>query len=85
MTTHTSSWFDKLPYLYSHHTTVSKVDKFEPTMWWTASFLIGMRVMQTSLMVFITRPSLQASVACLIALIGIAVQQRNAPYRRPSE
>lgn len=63
----------------------SKVDKFDSTMWWTGSFLIGMRVMQTSAMVFITNPSLQASVACLIALIGINVQERNAPYRRPSE
>jgi len=63
----------------------SKFDKFEPLAYWTPGYLIAMRLLQTSAMVFITNPSLQASVACLIALIGINVQERNAPYRRPSE
>ena len=44
----------------------NKLDKFEPLMWWASGYLIAMRIIQTSMMVFITNPSLQASVASLI-------------------
>ena len=63
----------------------SKFDKFEPLAYWTPGYLIAMRLLQTSAMVFITNPSLQAAVASLIAFVGIALQTNTMPYRRPSE
>ena len=44
-----------------------------------------MRIIQTSVMVFIVNPGLQATVASLFALIGVAVQTHAAPYRRSSD
>ena len=63
----------------------NKLDKFEPLMWWASGYLIAMRIIQTSMMVFITNPSLQASVASLIALVGVCAQRNATPYRRPSD
>lgn len=63
----------------------SNFDKFEPTSWWASGFLIAMRLLQTSAMVFISNASLQATVASLVALIGISVQRNASPYRRQSE
>ena len=63
----------------------SKIDKFKSRAWWAGSFLIAMRIMQTSMMVFIVNPGLQATAASLIALVGVAVQSHAAPYRNPSD
>ena len=63
----------------------SKIDKFQSRSWWAGSFLIGMRITQTSIMVFIVNPGLQATAASLVALVGVAVQMHTAPYRRPSD
>ena len=63
----------------------SKIDKFRSRSWWAGSFLIGMRIAQTSIMVFISNAGLQATAASLVALIGIAVQTHAAPYRRTSD
>jgi hypothetical protein len=63
----------------------SKVKKFQPECWWTHAFQIGMRIIQTSAMVFLTDLRQQAVLASVIALMGISVQRNTAPYRRPSE
>jgi len=63
----------------------SKIDKFEALCWWTSSYLIVMRIMQTSAMALIEKPSLQAAVASLIALVGVSVQTHAAPFRRASD
>ena len=63
----------------------SKFDRFEPHCWWASSFLIAMRLLQTSALVFITNTSLQAAVASVVALMGISVQRTTMPFRRPSE
>ena len=63
----------------------SKIDKFQSRAWWAGSFLIAMRLMQTSAMVFFVNPGLQATAASLVALIGVAVQTHAAPYRNPSD
>ena len=63
----------------------SKIDKFQSRSWWAGSFLIFMRIMQTSIMVFIVNPELQAAAASLVALVGVAVQTHAAPHRRPSD
>ena len=63
----------------------SKIDKFQSRSWWAGSFLILMRIMQTSIMVFIANPGLRATAASLVALIGVAVQTHTAPYRRASD
>jgi hypothetical protein len=54
----------------------SKLGKFQPQSWWTSSYLVAMRILQTSAMVFI---------ASLIALIAVSVQTHTAPYRRASD
>ena len=63
----------------------SKIDKFQSRSWWAGPFLVGMRIAQTSIMVFISNAGLQATAASLVALIDIAVQTHAAPYRRPSD
>ena len=63
----------------------SKIDKFDARSWWAGSYLIAMRIIQTSGMALIPSPGLQAVVASLIALVGISVQTHAAPYRRPSD
>jgi len=63
----------------------SKLDKFQPQSWWTSSYLVAMRILQTSAMVFIKNPSAQAAMASLIALIAVSVQTHTAPYRRASD
>ena len=63
----------------------SKVDKFDAPCWWTSSYLIVMRILQTSAMALIATPSLQAAVMSLIALVGVSVQTHAAPYRRASD
>ena len=63
----------------------SKIDKFQSRAWWAGSFLIAMRLMQTSAMVFFVNPGLQATAASLVALIGVAVQTHAAPYRNSSD
>jgi hypothetical protein len=63
----------------------SKIDKFQSRLWWAGSFLISMRIVQTSTMVFISNAGLQATAACLVALVGVAVQTHAAPYRRSSD
>jgi hypothetical protein len=63
----------------------SKVDKFRAQVWWAGSFVIVMRIAQTSTLVFIVNPGLQATVASLIALVGVAIQTHTAPYRRASD
>ena len=63
----------------------SKLDKFQPQSWWTSSYLVAMRILQTSAMVFIASPSAQAAIASLIALIVVSVQTHTAPYRRASD
>ena len=62
-----------------------KIDMFKPGRWWTSGFLISMRIVQTSVMVFLPNPSLRAAAASLIALAGVCVQMNTSPYRRPSE
>ena len=62
----------------------SKVNQFGSS-WWAGSFVIAMRIMQTSAMVFLHNPGLQAAVASLIALAGVAVQTHAAPYRQASD
>ena len=63
----------------------SKIDKFQSRSWWAGSFLIALRIMQTSIMVFIVNPGLRATAATLVALAGIAVQTHFAPYRRTTD
>ena len=63
----------------------SKIDKFSPRSWWAGSFIIAIRIMQTSIMVLFSNPSLQAAAASLIALVGVAVQTHAAPYRQASD
>ena len=63
----------------------SKIDKFDAPCWWTSSYLIVMRILQTSAMALIATPSIQAAVASLIALVGVSVQTHAAPYRRASD
>ena len=77
------------PSLVAHATDLrwlsSKFDKFEPLAWWANAYLIAMRLLQSSAMVFISNASLQATVASLIALVGISVQRNASPCRRQSE
>ena len=63
----------------------SKIDKFDAPCWWAGSYLISMRIIQTSVMALIPEPGIQAVVASLVALIGVLVQTHTAPYRRPSD
>ena len=64
----------------------SKIDKFDAApCWWAGSYLIAMRIMQTSVMALIPSPGLQAVAASLIALVGVSVQTHAAPYRRASD
>ena len=63
----------------------ASVEKFDALCWWTSSYQVAMRLMQTCAMVLIASPSAQAAMASLIALISVSVQTHTAPYRRPSD
>lgn len=63
----------------------SKIDTFQSRSWWAGSFLIALRIMRTSIMVFIVNPGLRATAASLVALAGIAVQTHFVPYCRTSD
>ena len=63
----------------------NKIDMFEPNRCWCTAYSIGLRIVQTSVMVFFTSASLRAAVASLISLTGVCVQMNARPYRRPSE
>jgi len=63
----------------------ASIEKFDAMCWWTSSYQVAMRLMQTCAMVLIASPSAQAAMASLIALISVSVQTHTAPYRRPSD
>ena len=63
----------------------TKIDAFKPRSWWVASMHIVLRIALTSGTVFFTHASAKAAVATLIAITGMCVQLRAAPYRRPSD
>ena len=62
-----------------------EIDTFSPLRWWAGSYIIGMRLLQTSAMALIASPNLQAAAATLVALAGACVQRDAAPYRRDSD
>ena len=63
----------------------SKFDKFQGHCWWTSTFLISMRLLQTSAMLLLESSSVQAVVASLLAQVGVCVQRNVHPYRRQSD
>ena len=64
---------------------VSKVEKFVPSCWWIGPVQLLLRLALTSMMVLVTRQSVQCALASCIALVGVILHRELMPMRRPSE
>lgn len=64
---------------------VSKVEKFVPSCWWIGPVQLLLRLALTSMMVLVTRQSVQCSLASCIALVSFILHRELMPMRRPSE
>ena len=64
---------------------VSKVERFTPSCWWIGPAQLLLRLALTSMMVLVTRQSVQCALASCIALAGCILHRELMPMRRPSE
>ena len=64
---------------------LSKVEKFSPLCWWIGPVQLLLRLALTSMMVLVTRQSVQCALASCIALVGVVLHRELMPMRRPSE
>ena len=59
--------------------------KYDPDCWWMISALLVTRTAQTSLLIFLKTPEVQATFGAIIALCCVVVTREKAPYRMDSD
>ena len=64
---------------------VSRVERLAAARWWVAPVQVLLRLAQTSVMVVVTRQSVQAALASSIAIAGFCLHREFMPFRRPSD
>ena len=59
--------------------------KFDPACWWMGTFLLVVRICQTSLLIFLSDPEVQATFGAFISLICVVTIREFEPYRIDSD
>ena len=59
--------------------------KFDPSCWWMGTFLLVVRIFQTSLLIFLSDPEVQSTFGAFVSLICVCVLREFEPYRISSD
>lgn len=59
--------------------------KFDPSCWWMGTFLLVVRIFQTSLLIFLSDPEVQSTFGAFISLICVCTLREFEPYRIDSD
>ena len=60
-------------------------EKFEAHAWWYGAYLMAVRLLETSLLVFFAKRSTKATVGTAIAVISLTIAQKYKPWLRESD
>jgi len=64
---------------------VKRFEKYSPGRWYAGTFLLVLRILQTSVLVLIPSQELQAAAASALAIFGANVLRELRPFRRNSD
>ena len=60
-------------------------EDLDPTTWWFWIFLLVVRLMQTSMLTFFERVSVQAALGTVLCVVSLEIQHIYQPFRSPSD
>ena len=60
-------------------------DKFEPETYWYGVYLMTVRLLETSMLVFFKKRTTKASVATAVAVVSLTIAQKYKPWLRDSD
>ena len=64
---------------------VHTYEKFEPDTYWFGEYLLTVRLLETSMLVFFKKPSTKAMIATAVSFISLAIAQKCQPWLRDSD